>query len=102
MNNVSISTIDITQSQLDDWAGTKFDPSKFDLFGLEKNTMSDAVVKCLRHMNDISNSNIVHNAGGLLSRREVELLLIALERIKNVFFHKNLKLPIDFCFRDPL
>ena len=36
LNNVSISTIDITQSQLNDWSGTKSDISKLDLFGLEK------------------------------------------------------------------
>ena len=35
--------------------------------------MTDAVVKCLNYMNDISNSNIVRNADGLLSRREVEV-----------------------------
>ena len=36
LNNVSISLMDITQSQLNNWGGTKFDPSKLDLFGLEK------------------------------------------------------------------
>ena len=36
LNNVSISTIDITQSQLNDWSGTKSDTSKLNLFGLEK------------------------------------------------------------------
>ena len=73
LNNVSISPIDITEQQLDGWSRTKFDPSKFDLFGLEKNTISDVVVKCLKHMHDISNSNIVRNADGFLSIREVEV-----------------------------
>ena len=67
LNNVSISPIDITQSQLNDRAGTKFDPSKLDMFGLQK------VVKCLKHMNDVPNSNILRNADGLLSRTEVEV-----------------------------
>ena len=71
MNNVSITVIDINQNQLDTWSRTSFDPSKLDLFGLEKNTMSDAVMKCPRHINDISNSNDIRNADGLLSRREV-------------------------------
>ena len=39
--------------------------------------MSDAVVKCLRHINDISNSNVVRNSNSnaysFLSRREVEV-----------------------------
>ena len=29
--------------------------------------MSDAVVKCLKHINDICNSNIVRNADGVFS-----------------------------------
>ena len=72
LNNVSICPIDITQQQLNGWAEAWFDPSKLDTYGLEKNTMTDAVIKCLKHMNDISNSNIIHNADGLLSRSEVD------------------------------
>ena len=36
LNNVSISPIDITQQQLNGWAETSFDPSKLDMYGLEK------------------------------------------------------------------
>ena len=46
--------------------------SKLDTYDLEKNAMNDAVIKCLKHMNDISNSNIVRNADGLFSRKEVD------------------------------
>ena len=46
--------------------------SKLDTYDLEKNAMNDAVIKCLKHMNDISNSNIVRNADGLSSRKEVD------------------------------
>ena len=73
LNNVSIFPIDVSQEQLDTWSGTKFHPSKFDLFGLEKNTMSNVVVKCLKHINEISNSNIVHNTDGGLSGRVVDV-----------------------------
>ena len=73
LNNVSIFPVHITQSQLNAWAGTDFDPSKPDLFGIEKNTMADAVVKFLKHINEISNSNLVRNADGFLSRRKVEV-----------------------------
>ena len=82
LNNVSISPIDITQSQLNDWARTKFDPSKLNLFGLEINTMTDAVVKCLKHMNDVSNSNIIRNADDFLSRKEVEVPVDCIGEIK--------------------
>ena len=73
LNNVSIFSVDIAQSQLNARAGTNFDPSKLDLFGLEKNTMADAVVKYLKHINEISNSNLICNADSLLSQREIEV-----------------------------
>ena len=71
--NVSFSPVNINQEQLDTWSEIEFDPSKLDLFGLEKRIVSDAVVKCLKHINNISNSNIVCNADGVLSRREVDV-----------------------------
>ena len=73
LNNDSITPIDINRNQVDTWSGTSFNPSKFDFFDLEKNTMSDAVMKCLRHINDISNSNVACNADGLFSRRKIDV-----------------------------
>ena len=35
--------------------------------------MSNAVIKCLKYMNDISNSNLARNADGILSRTEVNI-----------------------------
>ena len=35
--------------------------------------MSGAVVQCLRHVSDISNSNLVRNADTFLSQKEVEV-----------------------------
>ena len=64
LKNVSITPIDINQNQRDTWSGTNFDPSKLDLFGLVKNTMPDAAVKCLKHISDISNSSTIRNADG--------------------------------------
>ena len=43
------------------------------LFGLEKKTMTDAVIKCLKHINKVSNSNMVHNADDLLAGKEIEV-----------------------------
>ena len=63
LNNGLISPIDITQQQLNGWAETSFDPSNLDIY---------AVINCLKHMNNICNSNIVRNAEGLLSRKEVD------------------------------
>ena len=37
--NVSISPIEITQKQFNDWAGCYFNPAKLDLFGADKTIM---------------------------------------------------------------
>ena len=75
LNNVSISSINITQQQFNAWAKTPFDLLKLDTYGLKKNSMNHAVIKYLKHVNDTSNSNIVCNADGLLSRKEVNDLV---------------------------
>ena len=73
--NVSISSIDITQKQLDYWVGCEFNPAKLDLFGVNKTIMSGAVAQCFGSINDISNSNLVRNADPFLSQKEVEVLV---------------------------
>ena len=40
LNNVSISPINISQEQLNNWAGVEFNPSKLDLVGSDKALMS--------------------------------------------------------------
>ena len=35
--------------------------------------MFDAIIKCLKHMNDISNSSIVENADNVLSQRKIDV-----------------------------
>ena len=65
LRNVSISPIDITQKQYKDWAGCSFNPAKLDLLA--------AVIQCLRHTNDISNSNLVKNVDAFLYQKEVEV-----------------------------
>ena len=71
LNNVSISPIDIKQGKLNVWsAGSNFNPAKLDLYGEQKKVMTEAVVACLKHMCNISNSNLVRNAGGLLCRQK--------------------------------
>ena len=55
------------------WAGTSFDPSKLDLYGPDKKLMTNVAEECLRHINGVSNSDIVRSADVLLSRREVNV-----------------------------
>ena len=73
LKNVSITPIDIKQEQLNVWAdNTLFDPSKLDLIDVEKKITSDALYKCLERINNISNSNLVHDADDVLSVRKVD------------------------------
>ena len=73
LNNVSVTPIDISQNQLNTWAETDFNPAELNLLGMNKAIMSNAVIKCLKYMNDISNSNLTRNADIVLSRREVHI-----------------------------
>ena len=73
LKNVSIFPIDITQKQFHDWGSCEFNPAKLDLFGPDKSIMSGAVIQCLRHINDISSSNLVRNADAFLSQKKVEV-----------------------------
>ena len=72
LNNVSVTSVNISQTQLNTWAEIDFNPAEFDLFGMNKTVMSYAVIKCLKYMNDISNSNLTRNADGVLSCREID------------------------------
>ena len=65
LKNVSTSPIDITQKQFDDSTGCSFNPAKLDLLA--------AVIQCLRHTSDISNSNLVKNVDAFLYQKEVEV-----------------------------
>ena len=35
--------------------------------------MTDMMVKCFKHINDVSNSNIICNADVLLAKKEIEV-----------------------------
>ena len=72
LNDVSVTPIDISQNQLNTWDETDFNPAELDLFGMNKTIMSNAVIKCLKYMDDISNINLTRNAVAVLSRREVD------------------------------
>ena len=83
-NNVSIFPTDVSQEQLNNRAGVEFNPSKLDLFGRDKALMSAAVVKCLRHINDISNSNLARNAEAYCLGKKLKCLLTRLENLRSV------------------
>ena len=59
--------IDIPENTLEVKDNVQFDPSKLDYECLEKVKITKAVVKILKKIIDISNSNLIKNADGLLS-----------------------------------
>ena len=69
LKNVSISPFDITQKQLDIWAGSSFVPSKIEMSDLETPKIKQAIVKALEHIVGVSNTNLVRNTDGLLCRK---------------------------------
>ena len=68
--------------KFDDWAGCEFNPVKLDFSVADKTITSGAVIQCLRHINDVSNSNLVRNADTFLSQKEVEVPVIWIEDSK--------------------
>ena len=69
LKNVSISPFDITQKQLDIWAGSSFVPSKIEMSDLETPKMKQVIVKALEHIVGVSNTHLVRNTDGLLCRK---------------------------------
>ena len=68
LNNVSISPLDIKQEQLNAWTdNVAFKANKLNYHGFDTKAMSNAVVKCLKHIAAVSNSNLMRNSDGLLS-----------------------------------
>ena len=74
MNNISISSLDIKPEQVNFWADNViFNPQKLDFFDVDKKVMAFAVVKCLKHIAVVSNSNLLRNADGLLCRKNTDV-----------------------------
>ena len=73
MNSVSLSPIDIPESTFKTEKNVAFDPSKLNIYCPEKEIMTTAVVKMLKKIIDLSNSNLFNNADGLLSRKSTDV-----------------------------
>ena len=73
LKNISISPLDIKQEQLNAWANNiAFKPNKLDFHDVNSKIMTEAVVKSLRHIVAVSNSNLVRNADGLICRKDID------------------------------
>ena len=91
-----MAPLDFKQNQLNVSAQNGVsNPAKLDRYGEEKNVMTEDALNCLKHTCNISNSNLIRNADGLLCRRK-EDVLDRLERAKLGLHHRNLKFLINF------
>ena len=68
MGSVNFVPINIQEDNFETEGG-KFDPSKLDFDNPEKHKIREAVLRVLRKVVDLSNSNLVMNADGLLVTR---------------------------------
>ena len=64
--------IDISEDSFEVDGGIQFDPSKLDYESPDKEKMSEAVVKMLREVTELSNANLMKNTDGLLPKMSVD------------------------------
>ena len=88
LKNVNISPFDVTQKQLDIWAGLTFMPNKLEMSDLETSKMEQAVVKSLEHTPGVSNTNLVCNTDGLLCRKSSSSEVECVDGVKRVIPEK--------------
>ena len=73
MGSVNLSSIDVLENTFETENNVIFDPSKLDTNCPEKDVMTQAVVRMLQKITDLSNSNFIKNADGLLSRKSTNV-----------------------------
>ena len=71
MGSINLLPIDIPEKRFEVEDNVHFDPSKLDYECPEKKKITQAVVKMLKKIIDISNANLVKNVDGLLSKRNI-------------------------------
>ena len=71
MGSVNLLPIDVSEETLE-VDRMLFDSSKLDYNNPDKEKMTQAVVKMLKKVVDLSNSSLIKNADGLLAKRTVE------------------------------
>lgn len=72
MGSVNLLPIDISEDIFEVKDGVAFDPSKLDYENTDKEKMSEAVVKMLKGVIELSNANLVKNADGMLVKMSVD------------------------------
>ena len=73
MNSANLTLIYIPEKIFEVKDNITFDPPMLDINCEEKKLITEAIVKMLKKMADISNSSLNKNADGLLSRKLAEM-----------------------------
>ena len=66
LGSVNLSSIDIPENTFETENNVAFDPSKLDINCPEKEVITQVVVRIPKKITDLSNSNLIKNADGLL------------------------------------
>ena len=72
MGSVNLFPIDISEDTFEVEGGIELDPYKLDYENPEKDAIKDLILKVLKKMVDLSNSNLVKNVDGLLATKPVD------------------------------
>ena len=72
MSFINLTPTDVPENTFEVEDNVRFDPSELDYECKEIEKITEAVVKMLKKIIDISNSNLIKNAEGLLSTRSVD------------------------------
>ena len=96
LGSANLCPINIPEKSFETKENVSFDPSKLDFNCQEKDIMTEAVVKMLKKIIDMSNANLIENANGLLSKKMLTLMSSGLERVRNGCLKASTKSRIDF------
>ena len=102
MGSVNLTPIDIVKTSFETENDTAFNPAKLNKTLDEEKVMTNAVVKMLKKIADISNSSIVKNADGLLSNKPTDMNIEWIRKKNAHCLVISIESPINiyFCYRN--
>ena len=93
MNSVNLILLDIDPSEF----GENFHPSKLDFENEDRQKTRESVLKVLRKVVDLSNSNLQKNLDGLLAQNLTKMKIsYGLEKVENVY----MKIYLPFLIKE--
>ena len=70
--SLNLATTDISEDIFGAEGGTEFNPYKPNYENAEKDAMKDSILKVLKKMKDLSNSNLIKNADSFLATKSID------------------------------